>query len=91
MHPLHFPGAFAPTGLLGAGLQSTGWLYYFWHIGSASAVLVYATLKDTNPSHAAKRHSIASAIGWSAVVVTALVCGLTWVAIAGEWFCQLSF
>ncbi len=26
-HMLTFPGAFAPTGLLGAGLQSTAWLY----------------------------------------------------------------
>src|SRR5262249_45492576 len=25
-HALTFPGAFSPTGLLGAGLQSTGWL-----------------------------------------------------------------
>ena len=90
-HALTFPGAFAPTGLLGAGLQSTGWLYYFWHIGSASAVLVYAFLKDANPSHAAKRHSVASAIGWSAAVVTALVCGLTWVAITGEWFLPALF
>ncbi len=48
-HALTFPGAFAPTGLLGAGFQSTGWLYYFWHIGSASAVLFYALLKDANP------------------------------------------
>jgi Membrane-associated sensor, integral membrane domain len=32
-HVLTFPGAFAPTGLLGPGLQSTGWLYTFWHLG----------------------------------------------------------
>jgi signal transduction histidine kinase len=90
-HALTFPGAFAPTGLLGVGLQSTGWLYYFWHIGSASAVLVYAILKDANPPHAAKRHSVASAIAWSAAVVTALVCGLTWLAITGEWFLPALF
>ena len=48
-HALTFPGAFSPTGLLGAGLQSTGWLYYFWHIGSAAAVLIYAYLKDLIP------------------------------------------
>ena len=90
-HALTFPGAFAPTGLLGAGLQSTGWLYYFWHIGSASAVLVYAFLKDADSSDAAKRHSIAFAIGWSAAVVTALVCGLTWVAITREWLLPALF
>ena len=90
-HALTFPGAIAPTGLLGAGLQSTGWLYYFWHIGSVSAVLIYALLKDANLPHAARRHSVASAIGWSAAVVIALVCGLTWVAIRGEWFLPTLF
>ena len=90
-HALTFPGAFAPTGLLGAGLQLTGWLYYFWHIGSASAVLVYALLKDANPAHSATRYSVASVIGWSAAVVAALVCGLTWVAITGDWFMPALF
>src|SRR5262245_42603763 len=32
-HALSFPGLFAPTGLLGAGPQSTAWLYMFWHAG----------------------------------------------------------
>src|ERR1700709_2248325 len=30
---LTFPGVFAPGGLLGAGLQSTVWLYILWHAG----------------------------------------------------------
>src|SRR5205823_6424465 len=30
---LTFPGVFAPRGLLGAGLQSTAWLYIVWHAG----------------------------------------------------------
>ncbi|HXE37796.1 MAG TPA: MASE4 domain-containing protein, partial [Azonexus sp.] len=29
-HTLTFPGLFAPGGLLGAGPQSTAWLYMFW-------------------------------------------------------------
>jgi len=28
---LTFPGVFAPGGLLGAGLQSTTWIYILWH------------------------------------------------------------
>ena len=28
-HALVFPGAFAPTGLFGAGVQTTAWLYNF--------------------------------------------------------------
>jgi hypothetical protein len=36
---LTFPGTFTPTGLLGAGLQTTGWLYEFWHSGFPIAVI----------------------------------------------------
>ena len=31
-HALSFPGAFAPAGLLGAGLQTTAWLYMSQHM-----------------------------------------------------------
>jgi hypothetical protein len=45
-YTLTFPGAFAQTGLLGAGLQSTVWLYIFWHVGAPLAVIAYVQLKD---------------------------------------------
>src|ERR1700747_1091500 len=31
VHGLTFPGLFTPTGLLGAGPQTTAWLYMIWH------------------------------------------------------------
>ena len=31
-HALAFPGAFAPSGLFGSGLQSAVWLYWCWHL-----------------------------------------------------------
>jgi len=40
------PGLFAPTGLLGAGPQSTAWLYMFWHGGFPLLLIVYAMLED---------------------------------------------
>ncbi|HET7156355.1 MAG TPA: MASE4 domain-containing protein, partial [Hyphomicrobiaceae bacterium] len=40
-HALTFPGLFSPTGLLGAGPQSTAWLYMFWHVGFPFLVLAY--------------------------------------------------
>lgn len=40
-HLLTFPDLFAPTGLLGAGLQSTAWLYQLWHGGFPLFVLLY--------------------------------------------------
>jgi Membrane-associated sensor, integral membrane domain len=53
-HALTFPGAFAPKGLLGAGVQSSGWLNVFWHLGFIAAVVGYACLKDReNTSEAA--------------------------------------
>jgi two-component system, NarL family, sensor histidine kinase UhpB len=47
-HALTFPGLFAPTGLLGAGPQSTAWLYMFWHGGFPLLVIVYAMLETSN-------------------------------------------
>ena len=41
VHMLTFPGVFSPTGLLGAGSQSTAWLYMFWHAGFPLFVIVY--------------------------------------------------
>jgi two-component system sensor histidine kinase/response regulator len=44
-HTLSFPGAFAPTGLLGAKMQTTAWLYVFWHGGFPLFVMAYALLQ----------------------------------------------
>mgnify|MGYP006183987649 CR=1 FL=1 len=44
-HALTFPGAFTPTGVLGSGLQSAVWLYWFWHAGLPLAIIGYALLK----------------------------------------------
>src|SRR5580700_5816440 len=40
-HALSFPGAFAPTGLLAGGAQSTAWLYHLWKVTLPTAVIVY--------------------------------------------------
>src|SRR3954465_8683301 len=47
---LTFPGIFAPEGLLGAGLQSTVWLYILSHGGFALCLITYTVLKDEDPS-----------------------------------------
>lgn len=47
-HMLTFPGLFAPTGLLGAGEQTTAWLYLFWHGGFPLAVAAYALLRTAS-------------------------------------------
>jgi len=91
-HALTFPGLFAPTGLLGAGLQSTVWLYMFWHAASPLVVLVYALFKDADRGTIGKsRFQPGTAVGWSVTVVTALVGGMTWVVTAGESFLPRMF
>jgi signal transduction histidine kinase/CheY-like chemotaxis protein len=47
VHTLSFPGLFAPTGLLGAGPQSTAWLYMLWHGGFPLMVIAYALVMPT--------------------------------------------
>lgn len=85
-HTLSFPGLFAPNGLLGAGPQTTAWLYVFWHGGFALFVLAYAVLigRDSNASQI--RISSAAAILWSAASVAAAVLVLTALATAGHDF-----
>lgn len=85
-HVLTFPGAFAPTGLLRAGPQSTGWLYAFWHLGFPLGMLIYAYLKDEESTETIARLSNPFAIRWNVVGVIILVFGLTWLAIAGDAF-----
>ena len=81
-HVLTYPGVFSPTGLLGAGLSTTSWLYWFWHIGFPVALLAYAWLKDEKAT--ASHASILYAVGWSVLFVGALVCGLTWLTTVDE-------
>lgn len=82
-HALTFPGAFSPTGFLGAGLQTTAWLYIFWHFGFPAALSVYALLKQ-DPS--GFRGSIRSAIGRCVAITVGIVFALTVVAIAGDQY-----
>ena len=48
---LTFPGAFAPAGLFGAGLDSAAWIYFSWHFGFPITLLAYVCLKERPSSH----------------------------------------
>jgi len=85
-HVLTFPGAFSPTGLLGAGLQSTAWLYLFWHAALPITLLIYASLKDEKSTEPVTRFSTPFSVNWSVAIVVGLVCVLTWLATAEERF-----
>jgi signal transduction histidine kinase len=81
---LTFPGVFTPTGLLGAGLQSTSWLYTLWHAGFAMFVIAYALLRDTDPAKRLWRRSAAAAILSSVALTATVVCAATFIVIAGD-------
>lgn len=92
-HALTFPGAFTATGLLGAGLQSTAWLFFFWHFGTSAAILCYAFLKANDADRAAnqRKGTTRSTIAWSMAIVVALVFGLTLIATAENRFLPVIF
>jgi len=87
-HILTFPGAFSPTGLLGAGTQTAGWLYIFWHFGFAVSVFGYVLLKDAKGP---VRYAAGSAIAWTVTTVVGLVCLLTWIFTSKEQFLPVLF
>lgn len=83
-HALTFPGLFAPTGLLGAGPQSTAWIYMFWHGGFPLFVIAYTLLKSreqaSGPSHGRAPITIVS----GAVAALIAAGGFALLATAGQ-------
>jgi signal transduction histidine kinase len=82
-HALTFAGAFTASGLLGANIQTGSWLFIFWHIGFAAALLAYALLREKRIVASLSNPQATTAIGWSVAGVIALVCVLTWFSTAG--------
>jgi PAS domain S-box-containing protein len=72
VHALTFPGLFAPGGLLGAGPQTTVWLYMVWHGGFPLLVLGYAGLKARDNGTRMQGSSARAILGSIAAVVAAM-------------------
>src|SRR5262249_29114052 len=85
-HALTFPGSFAPQGLLGGGVQSSGWLNVFWHFGFLAAVVGYASLKDWEHRRGAVPTSGLAGFFWGLAIQISMVCALTWGVTAGDAF-----
>lgn len=79
-HALSFPGLFAPTGLLGAGPQTTAWIYFLWHGGFPLFVIGYALLKDGEDESARQEGNLSYVVLSYVIVVFALAGGLTLLA-----------
>ena len=79
VHLLTFPGLFSVTGLLGAGPQTTAWLYMAWHAGFPIAVIAYVLLRNHNNDAAPQRKSstpLAVLASGTAVLAVAYVVAL---------------
>jgi diguanylate cyclase (GGDEF)-like protein len=83
-HALTFPGLFSPTGLLGAGPQSTAWLYMFWHGGFPLLVIAYARCRDEGRKKPPLPGRADVAIVLSVGAVLVAVGGFTLLATAGH-------
>ena len=81
---LTFPGVFTPEGLLGAGLQTTTWLYSLWHAGFPIFVIAYALSKDADAGKGLWQGSATAAILSSVAVTAVLVCAVTLLVTAGN-------
>jgi signal transduction histidine kinase len=84
VHALTFPGLFSPTGLLGAGPQSTPWLWIFWHGGFPLCVIAYVLLKGGPRDVLAPGFDPRVAVLSAVAAVVATVCVFTLLATAGR-------
>jgi PAS domain S-box-containing protein len=81
VHALTFPGLFAPGGFLGAGPQTTVWLYMIWHGGFPLLVLGYSLLKAKD-NGTGIQGTTGAAIVASVVAVIVATAASTWVVTA---------
>ncbi len=85
VHMLTFPGVFSEQGWLGAGPQTTAWLYMFWHGGFPLMVIGYAWLADRRRArniHVRTGYAILNGV----VATVAAVYALTLVATLGQGY-----
>ena len=78
VHALTFPGLFTPSGLLGAGPQTTAWLYIFWHSGFPLFVIAYAICSASPPPSWANRSGLVASFGLVFVLAGGLTLLATW-------------
>ena len=83
-HALTFPGAFTATGLLGAGRQTSPWLYFSAHFVFPAALLAYAQLKDIDRTDPLRPSATRSAIGNSVIVALVSASSVTLLSTAGS-------
>ena len=83
-HALSFPGLFAGGGWLGAGSQTTAWLYFLWHAGFPLFVAGYTIAGGSSHGMWRLRGKAWIAIGCAIVAAALSAAALVVLATAGE-------
>lgn len=76
-YALTFPGAFAPDGLLKAGLQTSPWLFTVWHLALPATIIMYSIAWKVAPERIV-RSSVAIIVTVDVCIVAASVGAITW-------------
>ena len=85
-HALTFPGAFAPNGLLDAGINTTGWLSNFRRVALAIAIILYVQLRRTDSAKPPGTERPAARIKVGVFAAIALAAAVTVLATSGhDW------
>jgi signal transduction histidine kinase len=83
LQTLAFPGAYAPSGLIGDPLSSAPYLFILWHIAFPVAVIVYALSDERPRANDPPGRSTRATIAITIACTLVLTAGLTWVVTAG--------
>jgi signal transduction histidine kinase len=83
-HGLTFPGAFTATGLIGAGPQTSPWLFFSAHFGLPIALLCYTQLRSPGDELALQPAPGRSAIKLSVAIVIFIAGALTLLCTVGQ-------
>ena len=83
-HALTFPGAFAPDGLLGADVNTTGWIANFRRMTPPIAIILYVVLRRVDRAASSEMHrpSLMIVAGMYAAFIVAA--GITLMATRGH-------
>jgi signal transduction histidine kinase len=81
---LVFPGMFVPGRGLFGGLQSTSWVWCFWHAGFPLFIIGYALLKDADSSKRFWPGTVRAQIALGVALTAAVVSVAALFIIAGE-------
>jgi signal transduction histidine kinase len=78
LQTLAFPGAYAPNGLIGNGIDTPAWLFILWHTTFPTLTIFYALLKDKKRIASTSQTSSSTRVGITIASVLVAIFALTW-------------